>query len=203
MHELGEDKEWLKVVKMQDNELTTPYWQPILCFHCDQPPCVKVCPVDATFKRDDGLVLVDTDRCVGCRFCMVACPYSARTFDWSDPGESVPASETEYSPESSVPHKMGTVSKCDFCPHMVREGKLPSCVTSCPNGVFYFGDENEDSVSNGDMTVKLNELLEERGGYRFMEELGTKPRVYYLPPVNRAFEFEDDEFTKESNHGQE
>lgn len=195
MHHLSPEKEWLKVLKIQDNDLSAPYWQPTLCFHCDEPPCVKVCPVDATYKRTDGIVLIDNQRCIGCRFCMVACPYSARVFDWSDPDLPEEVSCLPYSPETSVPPRMGTVSKCDFCPDMVRAGKLPSCVNACPNGVFYFGDENEDAVSNGTETVRLSELLRDRSGYRFLEELGTKPRVYYLPPVNRSFPFEDDEYT--------
>jgi molybdopterin-containing oxidoreductase family iron-sulfur binding subunit len=198
-HHLSPEKEWLKILKQQENELTSPYWQPTMCFHCDRPPCVKVCPVDATFKRSDGLVLIDNERCIGCRFCMVACPYSARSFDWSEPDIPEEVANQPYSPETSCPPKKGTVSKCDFCPDMVRKGEMPHCVTACPNGVFYFGDENEDAVTNGSVTVKLSQLLKDRGGYRFMEELGTKPRVYYLPPVNRAFEFEDDEFTEKQN----
>lgn len=203
MHFLSPEKEWLKVLKMQDNELAEPYWQPTMCFHCDHPPCVKVCPVDATFKRTDGIVLIDNERCIGCRFCMVACPYSARTFDWSEPEIPLEIAEMPYSPETSCPPKKGTVSKCDFCPDMTRQGKLPSCVTACPNGVFYFGDENEDAVSNGAVTVKLSTLLADRAGYRYMEDLGTKPRVYYLPPVNRAFPFEDDAYTGEQNETNE
>lgn len=195
-HHLTDEKVWLKVLKMQDNELASPYWQPTLCFHCDEPPCVKVCPVDATYKRTDGIVLIDTNRCIGCRFCMVACPYSARTFDWGEPELEPEIAQLSYSPETSLPPKKGTVSKCDFCPSMVRRGELPHCVTACPNGVFYFGDENEDAVTNGDQTVRLSTLLRDRSGYRYMEDLGTKPRVYYLPPVNRLFPFEDDEFTK-------
>jgi len=194
-HQLTPDKEWLKVLKMRDYELGSPYWQPTMCFHCDHPPCVKVCPVDATYKRSDGLVLVDTDRCVGCRFCMVACPYSARTFDWAEPSVPDDLHDAPYSPENSFPPKKGTVSKCDFCPHHVRMGHMPHCVSACPNGVFYFGDENEDAVSNGSETVRLSTLLRDRAGYRYLEEMGTKPRVYYLPPVNRLFPFEDDEYT--------
>lgn len=198
MHHLSPEKEFLKVLKMQDNEHSAPYWQPTLCFHCDHPPCVKVCPVDATFKRTDGIVLIDNERCIGCRFCMVACPYSARTFDWDEPVIQADIADIPYSPETSVPARMGTVSKCDFCPNMIKIGKLPSCVPACPNGVIYFGDENDDSVSNGSEVLKLSELLKERFGYRFMEDLGTKPRVYYLPPVNRVFPFEDDEYTSQN-----
>jgi Fe-S-cluster-containing dehydrogenase component len=198
MHHLSETMEWLKVLKMQDNEQSSPYWQPTPCFHCDEPPCVKVCPVDATFKRSDGIVLVDNVRCIGCRFCMVACPYSARTFQWGPP-EKVEEGHGDDFPEASLPHRIGTVSKCDFCPEMAKEGKLPHCVSACPNGVFFFGDENEDAVSNGAETFRLSELLRDRAGYRFMEDLGTKPRVYYLPPVNRNFPFEDDEYTRESD----
>lgn len=134
---------------------------------------------------------------------MVACPYSARTFDWSEPAFPLEIAHQHYSPETSVPAKKGTVSKCDFCPDMVRQGEMPHCVSACPNGVFYFGDENEDAVSNGDETVRLSELLRDRAGYRFLEDLGTKPRVYYLPPVNRLFPFEDDEFSKKTDHDHE
>ncbi len=193
MHHLPTEKEWIKVLKMQDNEMSSPYWQPTTCFHCDHPPCVKVCPVDATFKRTDGIVLIDTDRCIGCRFCMVACPYSARVFDWSEPEISPEVAALPYSPETGVPPKKGTVSKCDFCPDKLRKGEIPYCATACPNGVIYFGDENEDTVSNGEETLRLSQLLEDRAGYRLMEDFGTKPRVYYLPPVNRAFPFEEEE----------
>lgn len=203
MHHCGPEKEFLKVLKMQDSELASPYWQPTMCFHCDQPPCVKVCPVDATYKRTDGIVLIDTNRCIGCRFCMVACPYSARTFDWHEPTMPEGLTHEHYSPETSVPAKKGTVSKCDFCPDAIRQGEMPHCVSACPNGVFYFGDEYEDSVSNGDETIRLSELLRDRAGYRFMEDMGTLPRVFYLPPVNRLFPFEDDEFTNPNGQDHE
>ncbi len=190
MHYQPEDKEWLQVKLMKDNEQGAPYWFPKTCFHCDNPPCVKVCPVDATFKRDDGLVLIDNERCIGCKFCMAACPYSTRVFNWEEPQQPEEIATCASSPETSVPSKIGTVDKCDFCPDMVRRGELPDCVTACPNGVFYFGDEVEDTVTNGEETIRFSQLIAERGGYRYMEELGTKPRVYYLPPRDRIFPVE-------------
>jgi len=187
MHHLPLEKEWLSIKLMKDNEQSAPYWFPKTCFHCDNPPCVKVCPVNATFKRQDGLVLIDNERCIGCKFCMAACPYSTRVFNWEEPKEDLDIRDLVATPETSVPSKVGTVEKCDFCPDMARQGLLPDCVTACPNGVFYFGDENEDTVTNGDETVSFTQLIKDRSGYRYMEELGTKPRVYYLPPKDRLF----------------
>lgn len=189
-HSIHPGQNWIKVHPMQDAEHTAKYWQPTTCMHCDEPPCVKVCPVDATFKRQDGIVLIDSDRCIGCRFCMAACPYSTRVFNWEDPQVPEPMAHQHYSCETSVPQKIGTVGKCDFCPDMVRKGELPHCVSACPNGVFMFGDMNEDSVTNGSETFRFSELVRDKAGYRLMEDLGTKPRVYYLPPVNRNFPFE-------------
>jgi len=191
MHFVTEGQNWIKVYSMQDSKNAAPYWQPTTCMHCDEPPCVKVCPVDATFKRQDGLVLIDNERCIGCRFCMAACPYSTRVFNWDKPILPKEALEAEYSPETSCPPKIGTVNKCDFCPDMTRKGELPHCVSACPNGVYFFGDMNEDTVTNGSETVRFSELIKDRAGYRLMEDLGTKPRVYYLPPVNRFFPYEE------------
>jgi Fe-S-cluster-containing dehydrogenase component len=190
MHHTSENVEWLQVKLMKDNEHAAPYWFPKTCFHCDNPPCVKVCPVDATFKRQDGLVLIDSDRCIGCKFCMAACPYSTRVFNWTKPDLPEEIENLPYSPETSVPSKIGTVEKCDFCPDMVRMGKLPDCVTACPNGVFYFGDEIDDVVSNGVEVVRFSQLIKDKAGYRYMESLGTSPRVWYLPPTDRIFPVE-------------
>lgn len=190
VHHVHPGQNWIKIHSMQDSEHTAPYWQPTTCMHCDEPPCVKVCPVDATFKRQDGIVLIDSDRCVGCRFCMAACPYSTRVFNWEKPELPAEIEELPYSCEHSIPQKKGTVGKCDFCPDMARQGQLPHCVTACPNGVFLFGDLNEDSVTNGTETFRFSELVKDKSGYRLMEDLGTKPRVYYLPPVNRNFPYE-------------
>jgi molybdopterin-containing oxidoreductase family iron-sulfur binding subunit len=189
-HYRPEETEWLSVKLMKDSEKAAPYWFPKQCFHCDNPPCVKVCPVDATFKRQDGLVLIDNERCIGCKFCMAACPYSTRVFNWSEPELSLEIKDLPYSAETGIPAKVGTVEKCDFCPDRAREGLLPPCVEACPNGVFYFGDENEDTVTNGSETVSFSQLIKDRAAYRFLEELGTKPRVYYLPPKDRQFPVE-------------
>ena len=188
MHFIPPERQWIKVLRMQDAEHTAPYFFPQPCYHCDNPPCTKVCPVDATFKRQDGIVLIDNERCIGCRFCMAACPYGARSFNWARPHDPPEALAQGYSPEHGVPRRVGTVEKCDFCPDMAAQGLLPGCVGGCPMGALYYGDENEDAVTNsqGD-TQRLSKMLLDRSGYRHLEELGTKPRVYYLPPTNRQF----------------
>ena len=188
MHFLEPGQEWIKVFLMQDSDDTTTYWMPKPCFHCDTPACVNVCPVGASFKRDDGVVLVDNERCIGCKFCMAACPYSSRVFNWKAPDNKVGA---KYSPTSGVPQKVGTVGKCDFCPDSFVTGILPDCVTACPNGVYFFGDKNEDVVTNGVESFRFTELVKEKAAYRYMEELGTRPNVYYLPPVDRRFPVEE------------
>jgi molybdopterin-containing oxidoreductase family iron-sulfur binding subunit len=162
------------------------------CQHCDNPPCVSVCPVDATYKRSDGPVLIDNLRCIGCRFCIAACPYSARIFHWEEPRDAEADKDKTYNVELNIPQRKGTITKCLMSCDRLRENKLPYCVSSCPNGVYYFGNEYEDAVTNGTTkeTVRLSELLKNNGGYRLMPELGTEPRVYYLPPKNRIFDFD-------------
>jgi molybdopterin-containing oxidoreductase family iron-sulfur binding subunit len=190
-HHLREEQHHINVLRMQDDRRTEPYFMPKPCFHCDNPPCTKVCPVDATFKRQDGIVLIDNERCIGCRFCIAACPYSARVFNWFEPKEVEGDDDLLYDVELNVPQKKGTVSKCLFSADRLREGKLPYCVSACPNGVYYFGDINEDSVTNGTSgeTVRFSELVRKNAGYTLLPELGTKPNVYYLPPKNRMFPF--------------
>ena len=187
-HFIPPDREYLRIFKMQDSPDMAPYWFPRPCFHCDNPPCTRVCPVGATFKREDGIVLIDNERCIGCRFCMAACPYSVRVFNWSRPNDPPEARARGYSPEWGYPRRVGTVEKCDFCPDMAREGKLPHCAGRCPMGAIWFGDENDDAVTNSSgKTVRLSKMLRDRAGFRYMEELGTKPRVFYLPAVNRQY----------------
>ena len=135
-HNLTPDRPYIKVLKMKDNEKSSPYWMPKKCFHCDNPPCVKVCPVGATYKRTDGIVLIDNERCIGCRFCMAACPYSARVFNWGSPPEG--KLDIPYSPETSLPSKIGTVAKCDFCPEMLRVGKITALCSGLPKWCYLF-----------------------------------------------------------------
>lgn len=183
-HQLKPEQHHINVLEMNDQDSGLTYFMPKPCQHCDNPPCVTVCPVDATFKREDGIVLVDNERCIGCRFCIAACPYSARSFNWTEPKDAEKYADVEYNMELNVPQKKGTVTKCAFSADLVREGKLPYCVSSCPNGVYYFGDSNEDLVTNGTTreTVRLSKLLKDNAAYTLMPELGTKPSVYYLPP---------------------
>jgi Fe-S-cluster-containing dehydrogenase component len=193
-HQLRPEQHHINVLQMKDAENTAPYYMPKPCMHCDNPPCTKVCPVNATFKREDGIVLIDNERCIGCRFCIAACPYSARVFNWTEPRDAEKYVGVTYNIEANVPQKKGTISKCLFSADRLREGKLPSCVSACPNSVYWFGDQNEDAVTNGTTgeTVSFGKLIRDNAGYTVLEELGTKPRVYYLPPKGRAFPYQGD-----------
>jgi Fe-S-cluster-containing dehydrogenase component len=188
-HMLPKDHEWMKLYLLQDDRTMAKYWFPRPCFHCDKPMCVSVCPVGATYKRSDGIVLVDNQRCIGCKFCMTGCPYSARVFNWKDPEVNLPEGHV-YDPETNIPPVEGTVGKCVFCADNLRLNKLPRCVTACPMGVIYFGDLREDTVTNGEETVRFSKLMLDRAGFRYREELGTLPSVYYLPPTQRMFPIE-------------
>ena len=203
-HQLKPEQHHLNVHRLDREGETSPFFIPKPCQHCDNPPCTKVCPVDATFRRQDGIVLIDNERCIGCRFCVAACPYSARIFNWSDPKDAEKYKDVEYNIELNVPQKKGTISKCVFSADLLRVGKMPYCVTACPNGVYWFGDENEDAVTNGTTkeTVGFKKLLKDNAAYVLLPELGTKPRIYYLPEKNRLFPFEYEGSTelKEEHH---
>ena len=188
MHFVPPGQEWMPVYEIRDHEAGAPYWFPRPCMQCDNPPCVKVCPVSATWKREDGIVMQDTSRCIGCRFCIAACPYQARGFNWVEPPLSEEQLRQPYSVEWNIHHRKGTTEKCIFCPGLIKQGKLPACVVACPMGAIYFGDQVEDAVTNSQgETVRFSQLIRENAGYRFLEELGTEPRVYYLPPRKRIY----------------
>ena len=180
-HQLPPNQEFMKVYLMQESEEAAPYWMPKPCFHCGQPVCVTLCPSGATFKRPDGIVVIDREICVGCKTCVTDCPYSARQYN---SGNETTKTNQSISHEADATGKEARISKCDFCANMIHQGKMPVCVTACPNGTIYFGDQGKDSVTNGIETVSFSELIASRSGYCYLEEFGTKPSVYYLPSVN-------------------
>ncbi len=188
MHFVPPGQEWIRVYEMQDSEAGARYWLPRPCMQCDNAPCVKVCPVSAAWKREDGIVMQDTSRCIGCRFCIAACPYGARSFNWVEPPHTAEELSKPDDIEWNFRHRKGTTEKCIFCPGLVKQGKLPACADACPMGAIYFGDQVEDAVTNSQgETVRFSDLVKESAGYRFQEELGTEPRVYYLPPRKRLY----------------
>jgi molybdopterin-containing oxidoreductase family iron-sulfur binding subunit len=143
----------------------TPF--PVICNHCENPPCVRACPTRATWKRPDGIVLMDFHRCIGCRFCMAACPYGARSFNFRDPRPFIAEVNKEF------PTRMkGVVEKCNFCAERLAVGKMPACV-EVSNGALTFGDLY-------DPASEVRELLKTNFTIRRKQTLGTDPAVYYI-----------------------
>ncbi len=177
-HHLPQTFEWIKVFEVKDKQ-GRGYFMPRPCMQCEDAPCLRVCPVAATFKTGEGVILVDQERCIGCRMCMAACPYGARYFNYADP----PQYDNPFgkaTPEFPVPQQKGTVGKCMLCVHNTMGGKLPACVEACGMKALYVGDLVEDVATNGDETVRLSTFLKENDAFRYKEELGTNPRVYYI-----------------------
>jgi len=140
----------------------------LLCNHCDNPPCVRVCPTQATWKREDGVVMMDWHRCIGCRYCVAACPYGSRSFNWIDPRGYLKEQNPDFPTRTA-----GVVEKCNLCEERLAEGKIPLCAKACPYGAIHFGDLS-DSAS------PVRQLLEKRFAIRRKPGLGTEPQVYYL-----------------------
>ncbi len=179
-HFVPSGQNWIKVFEVEGAAGHT-YFMPRPCMQCENPPCVRVCPVGATYRTEEGITLVDHRKCIGCRMCMAACPYGVRSFNWAEPARPAGAVFSRYSPEYPVPHRRGTVEKCMLCAHKVADGKLPACVERCPMNAIYLGDLSRDIASNGKDLVKLADFLAEHNAFRLKEELGTRPRVWYLP----------------------
>ena len=142
----------------------------VLCNHCDEPPCVRVCPTKATFKMEkNGIVAMDYHRCIGCRFCMMGCPYGARSFNWFDPRPHI----KEYNPE--FPSRMrGVVEKCNFCGWRLAKGLEPACVEALKEtGAIVFGDLN-------DPNSEISQILDKEHTIQRKPSLGTKPSVFYI-----------------------
>ena len=149
------------------------YYIPVQCQQCENPPCVKVCPVKATWKEPDGIVVVDYDWCIGCRTCMAACPYRARKFNWKEP--VIP--KEEINPQTHYlgnrPRMRGVVEKCTFCIQRTREGRYPACVEACPVGARKFGNLL-------DPKSEIRYVIENFRVFRLKEELNTEPKFYYF-----------------------
>ncbi len=179
-HFTPEPMQWIEVYEHELSGDGTRF-VPTPCQQCQNPPCVNVCPVGATFSAPEGPVLIDQDRCIGCRICMAACPYDRRFFNWGEPPVPPEALLAEYDLELQIPARKGTVMKCDFCPDMVRSGTLPYCIQACPHRAIYYGDLEEDLATNGRELVSIARHLADNNAFVLKEELGTQPRVFYLP----------------------
>ncbi|MBI3954203.1 MAG: 4Fe-4S dicluster domain-containing protein [Chloroflexi bacterium] len=186
-HFVPEGQKWVQVYQRELAGGGSAF-MPTPCYQCENAPCVNVCPVGATYHNEEGIVLINHDRCIGCRFCMAACPYQRRFFNWGTPELPPEARFASYSPEYPVPARRGTVIKCMFCAHRAAAGKLPACVEACPMNALYFGDLEEDAATNGVEVVPLSAFLSENNGYRYKEELGTRPRVWYIPGHGETFD---------------
>jgi len=149
------------------------YYMPVQCQQCDHPPCVNVCPVEATWKEPDGIVVVDYNWCIGCRYCEAACPYHARRFNWTKP--SVPAEEVNpvQAYLSNRIRPQGVMEKCTFCLHRTREGRLPACLEACPTGARVFGNLL-------DSDSEIRRVLANKRVFVLKEELGTRPSFFYF-----------------------
>ncbi len=179
---------WMEVRTFLEGEYphVKARYMPTPCMHCEKPPCTKVCPTGATYKNDQGTVAQIYPRCIGCRYCMNACPYSVKFFNWYPP--EWPETMQHFNPDVSVRPK-GVVEKCTFCHHRLQhvkeqadaEGRqvapegeyVPACVQSCPAQALYFGDLD-------DRQTQVSQLSRSSRAFRLLEELGTEPKVYYL-----------------------
>jgi molybdopterin-containing oxidoreductase family iron-sulfur binding subunit len=186
--DMGRSIAWMQLATDVEGEYPNVKMKllPRPCMHCDKPPCIKVCPVRATYKSEDGIVGQIYSRCIGCRYCTTACPYTLRYFNWYRPEWPEPMMDG-LNPDVSVRPK-GVVEKCTFCHHrLIRardqakfEGRslrpgeyVPACVEACPAGAMTFGDlDDPDS--------EVSHLAESRRAHRLLEDLGTEPKVIYL-----------------------
>lgn len=188
LYRAGRSIHWLRLLPITEGEYPHAHVKllPLPCLHCEHPPCIKVCPVSATYKSEEGIVGQIFYRCIGCRYCTTACPYTVRDFNWRKPrwpDEMTPMKN----PNVSVRTK-GVVEKCTFCSHRLEKGRekaraegrgmipedyVPACVEVCPSEAMYFGDlEDHESV--------VSKLVRSRRAFKLLEDLGTEPKVIYL-----------------------
>lgn len=182
--------QWIRVVRLKNGSLinlenaehyynpeTVPepgfMYMPVQCQHCENPPCVRVCPVKATWKEPDGIVVVDYNWCIGCRYCMAACPYKGRVFNWGEPNIPVEELNTDVHYLGNRPRMKNVVEKCTFCVQRVRNGRYPACVEACPTGTRKFGNLL-------DPNSEIRYLIENKRVFRLKEDLNAEPKFYYF-----------------------
>ncbi len=182
--------QWIRVLRLKKGNLinlehsehyynpeTVPepgfLYMPVQCQQCENPPCVKVCPVKATWKEPDGIVVVDYNWCIGCRYCIAACPYKGRVFNWAEP--TIPKEElnTDVHYLGNRPRMKNVVEKCTFCVQRTRSGRYPACVEACPTGTRKFGNLL-------DPASEIRYIIENKRVFRLKEDFNTEPKFYYF-----------------------
>ena len=167
---------WRKVIKSEVGTYPSAYYSfvPVLCNQCDEPACAEVCPVGATVKQANGIVTVDANKCIGCRYCQIACPYDVRQFVATNTKEYFPGKGlTPYEKAMYPAHQVGTVEKCNFCADRLAQGEDPACVHTCPVGAMTFGDLDNPYSD-------VAQLIATRNPQPPKPEAGTQPKVFYI-----------------------
>jgi phenylacetyl-CoA:acceptor oxidoreductase subunit 1 len=167
---------WAKVHVREVGQYPTTglVFMPLLCMHCENAPCEEVCPTGATHTRPDGIVAVDYDKCMGCGYCRIVCPYDARTIVEEVAGYYPDHGLTAYEDARHSQHQAGVAEKCNFCMDRVAQGQEPACVQVCPAYARHFGDLS-------DPNSEVSKMIAQKHGFQLLPELGTNPSVYYLP----------------------
>ena len=149
------------------------FYLPVSCMHCEESPCTNVCPTGATWREPDGIVVIDYDWCIGCRYCMASCPYGARRFNWGEPHVSAEEVNPDMHLLGNRPRPRGVVEKCSFCIQRVRKGRYPACLEACPVGARKFGNLL-------DPNSEIRHLLANKRTFVLKAELDTKPKFFYF-----------------------